>query len=586
MKQIKSLVKLTIIGSGFLAVLIIGGIVYQNVTKEVIVHEIMFEDVSAQDLTATMEIPSAPMRNHKGEAYALSLGGAGGAAKAKSRSNVRLLTGMALGAASETITMHAYGKCVRTPESNTNEFAHAEVSSWKDVATDPLSTFSIDVDRAGYSLVRRFLNDGQLPPEGAVRLEEVVNYFDYAYESPQNTNPFTVHTDLVPCPWNPKTLLARVAMQAKRMDTSKLPPSNFVFLLDVSGSMQDPDKLPLLREAMKLLVNNLRAQDKVAIVVYAGRAGLLLPSTSAQKRNVILEAIENLEAGGSTNGVGGITQAYDVALKSFIRNGNNRIIWATDGDFNVGISSTDELVNLVEQKRKQGVFLSVLGVGMGNYKDNRLEQIADKGNGNYAYLDNLMEAKKVLVREFSGSLFTVAKDVKLQIEFNPGKVKRWKQLGYENRALANSDFTNDQKDAGELGAGHAVTAFYEIEPGKAEQALRYQTAKPIEGAVQAEWMRVKARYKNPTEDVSHPLEWSLTGAPVNTEAVDESMRFAMGVLGVAKKLRKEEDAKGILWSDVIQELRKNIGDDPHGERAEFLALVHKARGLSEVVARN
>ncbi len=469
---------------------------------------------------------------------------------------------------------------------NTEEFTSNPVSSWKDVAMDPLSTFSIDVDRAGYSIVRRLLNEGRTPPTGAVRLEELVNYFDYSYPAPQDGKPFTVHTNIIRCPWNPDHLLARVAMQARRMETSKLPPSNFVFLLDVSGSMQDPDKLPLLQESMKLLVANLRAQDRVAIVVYAGNSGLVLESTPGNQKQAIIEAIDHLHAGGSTNGVGGITQAYQEALQNFLPNGNNRIIWATDGDFNVGLSSTDGLVGLVEEKRKQGVFLTVLGVGMGNYKDGRLEQIADNGNGNYSYIDNIQEAKKVLVQEFSGSLFTMAKDVKLQVEFNPGKVKRWKQLGYENRALANADFTNDKKDAGELGTGHSVTAFYEIEPteldppsgleAKAGEPFRYQRRETKEGAVKNEWMLVKARYKEPKQDVSIPLEWALSGSPLEIGQSSESMQFAVGVLCFAKKLRQEEDAKVISWQSITERLSKSLGPDANGDRAEFLSLVHKA----------
>jgi len=521
--------------------------------------------------------------------------GAFNAGNAESSAGIGDMMGGLLGGGGGISCQRSAKVSIRNPQSytnpnNTEEYAASQISSWKDVSTDPLSTFSIDVDRAGYSIMRRFVEEGNQPPQGAIRLEELVNYFDYSYQSPTDNKPFTVQTNLVSCPWNPKHLLARVAMQAKRINTTNLPASNLVFLIDVSGSMQDENKLPLLQESMKLLVHQLRPQDRVAMVVYAGSSGLVLPSTSAANENVIKQAIDNLQAGGSTNGAEGITQAYAEAVSHFIKDGNNRIIWATDGDFNVGLSSTDGLVKLVEEKRKQGVFLTMLGFGQGNYKDNRMEQIADKGNGNYAYIDNLSEAKKVLVREFSGSIFTIAKDVKLQIEFNPGKVKRWKQLGYENRALATADFKDDAKDAGELGAGHAVTAFYEIDPAEqvtnsslhvqADEPFRYQQRTLKAGEEQNEWMLIKARYKEPTQTQSIPLQWALTGNPQSLEQSSESMRFAVGVLCFAKKLRKEDDVQKLDWSWLTSTLSKSLGNDNNGERAEFLSLVHKAKNLS------
>ena len=355
---------------------------------------------------------------------------------------------------------------------NTESYAHIADNPFLDARSHALSTFSIDVDRASYSNVRRFLAQGQLPPKDAVRIEELVNYFPYEYRAPRGREPFAVHTEVAPAPWNRAHRLVRVGLQGRVVDAERLPPSNFVFLVDVSGSMQSPDKLPLVRQSLLLLVDELRPEDRVAIVVYAGAAGLVLPSTPGSRKARIREAIDALQAGGSTAGGAGIRLAYDVAREHHVRGGNNRVILATDGDFNVGPSSDAELVRLIEQKREQGTFLTVLGYGTGNLKDSKMEQLADKGNGNYAYVDGLLEARKVLVREMGGTLHTIAKDVKVQVEFNPARVQSYRLIGYENRALRNEDFADDRKDAGELGAGHSVTALYEVVPVGAPRAAR------------------------------------------------------------------------------------------------------------------
>ncbi|MCK4825883.1 VWA domain-containing protein, partial [bacterium] len=344
------------------------------------------------------------------------------------------------------------------------EYDRIYENRYLDALNNPLSTFSIDVDTASYSNIRRFIKNNQFPLKDAVGIEEMINYFSYDYLLPKKKYPFSINTEISSCPWNQAHHLVHIGLQGKKLETKQLPPSNLVFLLDVSGSMQSPSKLPLLQTAFKLLVRELGENDRVSIVVYAGAAGLVLPSTSTRQKDKIIEAIDKLRAGGSTAGGAGIKLAYKVAEDNFIENGNNRIILATDGDFNIGISSTSALVRFVEEKRKKGIFLTTLGFGMGNYKDGRMEQLADKGNGNYYYIDNLLEAKKVFIDDMRGTLFTIAKDVKIQIEFNPAKVKAYRLIGYENRMLKKEDFADDTKDAGELGAGHTVTALYEIIP--------------------------------------------------------------------------------------------------------------------------
>ncbi|MCX6238890.1 MAG: von Willebrand factor type A domain-containing protein, partial [Bacteroidia bacterium] len=357
------------------------------------------------------------------------------------------------------------------PEWNTENYSAIHENGYKNAFDQPLSTFSVDVDNASYSNVRRMLNMGQLPPVDAVRIEEMINYFSYEYERPAKDAPYSINSELAVCPWNEAHQLLLVGLRAKEIDKSNLPASNLVFLLDVSGSMQEENKLPLVQSAMRMLVNELRQKDRVAIVVYAGAAGIVLESTPGSQKETILNAIEGLRAGGSTAGGEGIRLAYKTASEHFIKGGNNRIILATDGDFNVGVSSTSEMERLIEQERESGIFITVLGFGMGNIKDDKMEAIADKGNGNYAYIDNIQEARRMFVKEFGGTLFTVAKDVKFQLEFNPQNVKAYRLIGYENRLLNAEDFKDDKKDAGEMGVGHRVTALYEIVPAGSDEKL-------------------------------------------------------------------------------------------------------------------
>ena len=467
---------------------------------------------------------------------------------------------------------------------NTEAYARIEDNRFLPAISNPVSTFSVDVDAASYSNVRRFLSQGTLPPADAVRLEEMVNYFSYTYPDRTGKHPFAVATDVGPCPWAAEHRLIRIGLQARKIATRDLPPSNLVFLIDVSGSMQSWDKLPLVKQAFRALVNELRAQDRVAIVVYAGSAGLVLPSTSGADKATILEAIDRLEAGGSTAGGAGIKLAYDVARENYLPEGNNRLILATDGDFNVGVSSDAEMIRLVEARREEGTFLTVLGFGTGNLKDTKMEQIADKGNGHYAYIDSFREAKKVFVREFGGTLFTVAKDVKIQVEFNPARVQAYRLLGYENRLLSREDFADDRKDAGEIGAGHTVTALYEVVPVGAtpvatgSDSLTYQQVAIRQSAHRsAELMTVRLRYKEPTGSRSR-----LLSTPIVDEgnAASPDLRFASAVAAFSMLLRNAE-SKGTATYDLVLALaREARGEDPEGYRAEFITMVDRARMLS------
>ena len=474
---------------------------------------------------------------------------------------------------------------------NTEEYARVEENSFLEAKRNPLSTFSIDVDAASYSNVRRFLNTGQKPPKDAVRLEEMINYFKYEYPQPLNQDPFAVVTELAACPWNSKNQLLHIALQGKNIPTANLPPANLVFLIDVSGSMNEPDKLPLVIAGFKLLVNQLRPQDKVAITVYAGAAGLVLPPTPGNQKEVILSALDQLEAGGSTAGGEGIKLAYNVAQEHFLPAGNNRVILATDGDFNVGVSSTAELERLIEEKRASGVFLTVLGFGTGNIKDNRLEKLAAKGNGNYAYVDNIQEAKKVFVNEFGGTLFTIDKDVKLQIEFNPAHVKAYRLIGYENRQLNHEDFKNDKKDAGDLGAGHTVTALYEIIPAKSSAAhpsigevdeLKYQRVKANnQAAFLDELLTLKLRYKAPAGDTSKLLQTTVSA--VETAKTSDNFRFAAAVAAFGLLLRDSEHQGQAAYAGVVALAEGAKGRDTEGYRAEFIRLVKATDLLSSPV---
>lgn len=477
------------------------------------------------------------------------------------------------------------------PQSRSENYERLPENGFLQAAREPLSTFSIDVDGASYSNTRRFLNNDQLPPPSAVRLEELVNYFPYNYKTPKATakHPFAVNTELGTCPWNKAHHLVMVGLKGMEVDLTDAPANNLVFLLDVSGSMNEPNKLGFLKKGFRMLVQELREEDRVAIVVYAGAAGVVLPSTSGANKTKILNALEALEAGGSTAGGEGLDLAYKLASESFLENGNNRIILATDGDFNVGVSQDAALVEMIEQKLRSGVFLSVLGLGEGNLQDSKMERIANHGNGNYSYIDNLLEAKKVFVSEMGGTLITIAKDVKLQVEFNPTKVRSYRLLGYENRQLENRDFADDTKDAGELGAGHTVTAIYEIVPVGAESkaddaseedALKYQqpAQQPTE-AFSDEWMTVKFRYKEPDGETSKLLSTVVEGE-VRSET-SNSFRFAAAVAEFGLLLGDSKYKADASWEQVLSHARNARGEDPNGYRAEFIRLVEKAILLTQ-----
>jgi len=474
---------------------------------------------------------------------------------------------------------------VQREPGNTEAYALIQENRFLAAPANPLSTFSIDVDAASYSNVRRFLTEGRLPPADAVRLEELVNYFPYTYPDRTGRHPFAVTTEVGPSPWAPEHRLVRIGLQAKRLATRDLPPSNLVFLIDVSGSMKSWDKLPLVKQAFCALVNELRAQDRVAIVVYAGAAGLVLPPTSGADKATILAAIDRLEAGGSTAGGAGIKLAYDVARENYFPEGNNRLILATDGDFNVGVSSDAEMIRLVETRREEGTFLTVLGFGTGNLKDTKMEQMADKGNGHYAYIDSFREAQKVFVREFGGTLFTVAKDVKIQVEFNPARVQAYRLLGYENRLMAKEDFADDRKDAGEMGAGHAVTALYEVVPVGARpvalssDSLTYQRVSLRPSASRSpELMTVRLRYKDPDGSRSRLLSTAVVDAGGSTASRD--LRFASAVAAFALVLRNSENKGEASYDMVLALARDARGEDPEGYRTEFISMVERARTLS------
>jgi Ca-activated chloride channel family protein len=471
---------------------------------------------------------------------------------------------------------------------NTEEYSTIVENEFLNAFTNPLSTFSIDVDAASYSNARRFIQNGQLPPKDAVRIEEFINYFDYDYPQPRDEHPFAVYTELASCPWNEKNYLLHLGIKGKELSDDESTASNLVFLLDVSGSMTPENKLPLVKKAFGFLVNNLKSEDKIAIVVYAGSAGLILPSTNGYDKEKILSVLENLHAGGSTAGGAGIQLAYKIAAENFIEGGNNRIILATDGDFNVGISNTSELVEMIEKKRDEGIFLTILGFGMGNYKDGRLEELADKGNGNYYYIDNILEAKKVFDYDLMGTLFTIAKDVKIQIEFNPAKVFAYRLIGYENRLLKKEDFDDDKKDAGELGAGHTVTALYEIIPASEKllieesNELKYQMNELTNVAVNSdEVLTLKLRYKLPEEDESNLITSVVEDQAIYFEDASNNFNFSSAVAGFAMLLR-DSKFKGQADFKLIEDLAENnLGDDRYGYRDEFVSLVKRAKKLSE-----
>ncbi len=479
----------------------------------------------------------------------------------------------------------------RTPQQpgNTEGYSPIDENPFLRPASNPLSTFSIDVDTASYSNVRRMITEGTTPPKDAVRLEEFINYFPYNYAKPQGDQPFSVNTGVTAAPWNPQHKLVRIGLQGQQLATP--PPSNLVFLLDVSGSMNAPNKLPLLKQSVCLLVQQLSAQDKVSIVVYAGNAGLVLPPTSGDQKQKIMAAIDQIEAGGSTAGGEGIELAYKQAQSAFLKDGNNRVILATDGDFNVGPSSDGELVRMIEAKRDRGIFLTVLGFGTGNYKDSKMEQLADKGNGNYAYIDTIGEAKKVLGEDLRGTLFTIAKDVKIQVEFNPAKVQAYRLIGYENRALRDQDFNDDRKDAGEIGAGHRVTALYEIVPTgvndvkiPAIDPLKYQKVDPAVNAASGiasdsdELMQVKLRYKAPNSDTSQLIAKAIVD---RVSDADPDTQFASSVALFGMILRDSEYKGQAGIPDVLRLATAGQADDRNGYRSEFMRIVKQYDRLED-----
>jgi len=496
-------------------------------------------------------------------------------------------------------TQSAYYQPAYAPEPgyiqhNTEGYTAIDENGFKDVKHNPLSTFSIDVDKASYSNVRRFLNMGQLPPKDAVRIEEMINYFSYDYPEPVGKHPFSVYTEISECPWNSSHQLLHVGLKGKSIDKSELPPSNLVFLLDVSGSMSAANKLPLLKQAFRMLVNELRPEDRVAIVVYAGAAGLVLESTPGSKKAEIIAALDKLQSGGSTAGGAGLKLAYKVAQENFAEEGNNRIILATDGDFNIGSSSNAEMERLIEEKREHGVFMTVLGFGMGNYKDDKMEIIADKGNGNYAYIDNIQEARKVFITEFGGTLYTIAKDVKFQMEFNPARVKGYRLVGYENRLLNDEDFNDDKKDAGEMGAGHTVTALYEIIPAgsteslKSIDPLKYQSDRgevksinQVKVDPRAELMTVKLRYKQPDGKTSTKVEIPVKGKVMELDETSDNFRFSASIAEFGLILRDSKYKEDASMEHVIAMAKAARGEDEEGYRSEFMKLVRLADSLKE-----
>lgn len=478
-------------------------------------------------------------------------------------------------------------------EHNTEEYSKINENEFRSALEEPLSTLSIDVDNAAYSNVRRFLNGSQMPYPDAVRIEEMINYFDYDYPNPSGAHPFSISTEISQSPWNKSHRLIHLGIQGKQLDYDDLKACNLVFLVDCSGSMGNRNKLPLLKKSLKLLLNGLKDEDQIAIVAYAGAAGLVLPSTPATQKEKILGALDQLEAGGSTAGGAGIQLAYKVAKEALIKGGNNRVILATDGDFNVGTSSSSELIRLIEEKRKDDIYLTICGFGMGNYKDGRMEEISNAGNGNYFYIDNIKEAEKVFTKEMRANLFTIAKDVKIQIEFNPTKVKGYRLIGYENRVLANEDFDNDKKDAGELGAGHTVTALYEIIPAGSSETvpstgnLKYQQTNINKSTANSdELMTVKFRYKPPSSDKSKLIERVVLDQGIVLEETSNNFRFSAAVAGFGMILRQSKFiGKGNY--EMMETLAKGAkGKDEEGYRAELITLIDKASLLDERAVNN
>ncbi len=479
--------------------------------------------------------------------------------------------------------------CPTYAKFNTEAYDYLQEHPFLNVEQNPLSTFGIDVDTASYANIRRFIRDGQMPPKDAVRIEEMINYFTYNYPTPSTDEPFSVRTEVANCPWQENHKLLSLALKGKELVEGKRPPSNLVFLLDVSGSMNSPNKLPLLKRAMKLLVRQLGDDDRVAIVVYAGAAGLLLPSTSCTDNNKreILYALKNLRAGGSTHGSQGIQLAYQTAERNFIKGGTNRVILATDGDFNVGITNQGDLVRLIQDKAETGIFLTVLGFGTGNLKDSTMEYLADKGNGNYGYIDSVREARKVLVEQITGTLVTIAKDVKIQVEFNPTEVSAYRLIGYENRSLRSEDFNDDKKDAGEIGAGHTVTALYEVVPAGREMKLpgvdplKYQKTSTIHTTA-GELLTIKLRYKEPEGDSSKLMAVVVKDGDSAFENASNDFRFASAVAAFGMLLRDSPNKGRATYEDVIRLAWSAKGHDKQGYRSEFINLVRNAKDIASL----
>jgi len=532
----------------------------------------LVQGLSAQAPAPQASKPKASNSAGVGTGYGSASGGFRGRSAAVPRSAMRMSAGAMAHMAN--------------PEMNTERYAHAADNTFQLTKDTPLSTFSIDVDTASYANVRRFLRDGALPPVDAVRIEELVNYFSYDYPEPRADAPVSVTTEVAAAPWQPDHRLVRIGLRTRAIETKSAPASNLVFLIDVSGSMADPDKLPLLKRGLSMLAQNLRPEDRVAMVVYAGASGLVLPSTPGSRRAEVLEALERLDAGGSTNGADGIRLAYQVARQNFVKGGTNRVVLATDGDFNVGTTSEGELVRLIENERKSGVFLTVLGFGRGNLNDSSMEALADHGNGSYAYVDSIAEAHKVLVREAGSTLITVAKDVKLQIEWNPTRVASYRLIGFENRVLAARDFNDDKKDAGELGAGHNMTALYEIVPlaasgvsgGSEVDPLKYSAQAPTAAATSDELLTLKIRYKRPDSDVSRLMSQAVRDTQPEVQA-SRDLRWAAAVACFGMLLRNSEH-KGKATLELADSLARNaIGADPQGQRHEFVSLIEQAKTL-------
>ena len=489
------------------------------------------------------------------------------------------------------IVANYYSPVPPLPTVNRENYNHFDDNGVKLVGKDPLSTFSIDVDTGAYSNMRRMLNQGMVPLHDAIRVEEMINYFSYNYPNPDDSKqPFSISTELAPSPWNTEAKLLHIGIQGYTIENDQRPASNLTFLIDVSGSMSSANKLGLLKSSFKLMTKNLRKQDKVAIVVYAGAAGTVLDSTSGDQKSKILQALDKLSSGGSTNGEAGIQLAYQITQENFIKGGINRVIIATDGDFNVGTSNFEQLTELVERKRENGISLTTLGFGSGNYNDHLMEQLADSGNGNYAYIDTLKEANKVLVNEMSSTLMTIAKDVKIQIEFNPNIVSQYRLIGYENRVLNNEDFNNDKIDAGEIGAGHSVTALYEIILNGSQgwlEPLKYQNNKkslPYSN----ELATLKVRYKQPNANISKLIVQTIRTEQLQDSLTSASNNFKLSaaVAGFGQLLRGGKMTKGFGYQDVQNLTRQTMVDDNHGYRGEFLQLVSLAESLTTQQANN